>query len=482
MTDLLSRAYDPEEFRQQTHRLVDLLADHLQDSYNQELRDVLPWIEPDDRLGQWEKDLGSEFQFDRFWKETIDGTIHIHHPRYMGHQVCASIPIAGLGELVNGALNNGSAIYEMGPVSTAMERVVTDWLAKAIGYGDDSAGILTSGGSLGNLTALLAARQNQAGYDYWAEGNRDGFRPAVMVSDEAHYSVARAVQLMGWGERGVIRVPTDPMFRLDPKELAPCLQKAREEGLTVVAVVGNACSTSTGAYDPLNEMAAFCRANRIWFHVDGAHGGAAAITPKYRHLTSGIELADSVVIDFHKMMGISALTTALLFREGRRSYDSFNQKAVYILHEKERELWFNSAVRTLECTKNMMGIKVYSILRTYGPQLFIDYLTTCYDLGREFAGLISGEEDFELPYQPETNIVCFRWLGTGLPEGEHDRINAEIRQQIIESGLFYIVQTKIRGRNYLRTCIMNPFTSIREMKDLLELVRKTGRKLSGSDA
>jgi L-2,4-diaminobutyrate decarboxylase len=250
----------------------------------------------------------------------------------------------------------------------------------------------------------------------------------------------------------------------------------------VVAVVGNACSTSTGAYDPLVEIADFCRKNRIWFHVDGAHGGAAAITPKYRHLTRGIEMADSVVIDFHKMMGVSALTTAVLFRDGRRSYDPFNQKAVYILHEKERELWFNSAVRTLECTNNMMGIKVYSILRTYGPQVFIDYLTTCYDLGREFAGLISREEDFELPYQPNPNIVCFRWLGTGINDGERDRINAEIRRKIIESGLFYIVQTKIRGRNYLRTCIMNPFTTAQEMKDLLELVRDTGRELSGLNA
>ncbi|MDD3384957.1 MAG: aminotransferase class I/II-fold pyridoxal phosphate-dependent enzyme [Bacteroidales bacterium] len=481
MTDLLRKAYDPEEFRQQAHRLVDLIANHLKDSYNQKLTSVLPWKEPDERLEHWRNELETEFQFDEFWQDTIEETIHIHHPRYMGHQVCASIPIAGLSEMLNGALNNGSAIYEMGPVSTAMERVVTDWLAKAIGFDEDSAGILTSGGSLGNLTALLAARQSQAGYDLWQKGHQDGFHPALMVSAEAHYSVARAVQLMGWGEQGVIKVPTDNHFRLDPSQLDACLNQAREQGLSVIAVVGNACSTSTGTYDPLTEIAEFCRKNNLWFHVDGAHGGAAAITPKYQHLTRGIELADSVVIDFHKMLGISALTTAVLFREGHRSYDPFNQKAVYILHEKERELWFNSAVRTLECTKNMMGIKVYSILRTYGPQVFIDYLTTCYDLGKEFSTLISQSSDFELPYEPETNIVCFRWIDPSLPLEEIDRINADVRKTIIESGQFYIVQTKIMGRTYLRTCIMNPLTTRKEMEDLLHLVSSTAEKFSGKN-
>ncbi len=467
MTDLLRKAYDPEEFRDQAHRLVDLLADHLAASYKQEDKCVFPWLEPDLRLEKWQNELMTDFDFDRFWQDTIDETIHIHHPRYMGHQVCASLPLAGLGDLVNGTLNNGSAIYEMGPVSTAMERVVTDWLARAIGFGEGSAGILTSGGSLGNLTALLAARQNLAGYNYWAEGNHDGFRPAIMVSDEAHYSVARAVQLMGWGEQGVVRVPSDRFYRLDPTCLEPKLGEARHAGLTVIAVVGNACSTSTGAYDPLEAIAEFCLKNGLWFHVDGAHGGAAAITPKYRHLTKGIELADSVVIDFHKMMGISALTTAVLFRDGKKSYDTFNQKAVYILHEKERELWFNSAVRTLECTKNMMGIKVYSVLKTYGPDIFIDYLTTCYDLGKRFAEIIKETEGFELPFEPQTNIVCFRRVDPALTDAGNDRLNEHIRQKIIESGQFYIVQTSIEGRIYLRTVIMNPFTSEADMRGVL---------------
>jgi L-2,4-diaminobutyrate decarboxylase len=475
MTDLLRLAYDSDNFRDQAHRLVDLIADHLEASYNQSEKIVLPTLDPDQRLLKWQNELDRKFEFDSFWTDTINETIHIHHPKYLGHQVCASLPLAGLGDMLNGTLNNGSAIYEMGPVSTAMERVVIDWLSGAMGYGKEASGVLTSGGSLGNLTALLAARQHQSGYDHWTAGKNDGFHPAVMVSAESHYSVSRAVHIMGWGEQGIIKVPTNHLHQLDAGKLEEVYANAVKQGLTVLALVGNACSTSTGSYDPLEEMADFSEQKGIWLHIDGAHGGAAAITPKYRHLTKGIERADSIVIDFHKMLGISALTTAVLFRDGRRSYETFNQKAVYILNNEEREHWFNSAVRTMECTKNMMGVKVYSILRTYGPQVFIDYFTACYDLGLDFAAMISRTGDFELPYEPESNIVCYRYIQPGKTENELNLLNADIRRKITEAGKFYIVQTLINNKTYLRSALMNPFTAGTDLEELLDEIRMHGR-------
>ncbi|MFA6126931.1 MAG: aminotransferase class I/II-fold pyridoxal phosphate-dependent enzyme [Bacteroidales bacterium] len=475
MTDLLKKAYDPENFRDQAHRLVDLIADHLKASHSQTEKTVLPWLDPDQRLQKWQNELDQEFEFEPFWKSTIDETIHIHHPKYLGHQVCAAMPLSGLSEMLNGTLNNGSAIYEMGPVSTAMERVVVDWLSGAMGFSAQASGVLTSGGSLGNLTALLAARQHQSGYDHWTEGKSDGYYPAIMVSEESHYSVSRAVHIMGWGEKGVIKVPTNALHQIDAGRLEEIYEKAEKQGLKVVVLVGNACSTSTGAYDPLERMADFCEKKGIWFHVDGAHGGAAAITPKYRHLTRGIERADSVVIDFHKMLGISALTTAVLFKDGKRSYETFNQKAVYIMHNEERELWYNSAVRTLECTKNMMGVKVYAILRTYGPQIFIDYFTALYDLGKEFASIIKKTPDFELPYEPESNIVCYRYLGARLGETALNQLNAAIRKKLTKSGKFYIVQTQIDNKTYLRSALMNPFTTAKDLEELLEEIRRVGQ-------
>lgn len=470
MTDLLKQAYDPEEFRKSAHELVDILADHLNSCFSKEEEKVLPWKDPNDHFQFWQDYLdtgnGNESQKE-FWKRTVKGTIHIHHPNYMGHQCCPSVPMSGLGDLINGTLNNGTAIYEMGPVSSAMERVVIKWLCSSINYPEKAEGIFTSGGSLGNFTAILAARQANSGYDHWQEGKRDGHQPAIMVSAEAHYSVARSVQMLGWGEDAIIKIPTDEKHAMKAELLQEIWEKHTNNGQHIIAIIGNACTTSTGVYDPLDEIANFCEKQSIWFHVDGAHGGVAAISSKYKHLTKGISRADSIVIDFHKMMGVSALTTAVLFKNPDPSYATFEQKASYILNQTKEKEWYNSAQRTVECTKNMMGIKVYAILKQLGPEFFTDYLETCYDLGNTFANIIRKKANFELAHDPQTNIVVFRYIGSKSSNKKLSALNKYIRKRIVEEGKFYIVQTDISNSTYLRTVIMNPFTTNIELENLL---------------
>lgn len=469
MTELLKKAYDPESFRKNAHELVDILADHLAYSKTDDSR-VLPWQKPGDHYHEWKAYFeDGEFKENAaFWKKIVNQSIHIHDPKYMGHQVSVPALISGLAEMVNGLLNNGSAIYEMGPACNSMERVVIKWLTTAMGFGEQAEGFLTSGGSIGNLTALLAARQHQSDYNIWKEGSGGDFRPAVIVSKEAHYSVARSVQILGWGEDAIIHAPVDEDLALDANSLPQLYELAKQKGRQLIAVIGNACTTSTGSYDPLDRIADFCQFHHIWFHVDGAHGGAAAISPKYRHLAKGINRADSVVIDFHKMMGLSALTTALLFREPGPSYANFDQEASYILDRNNGYEWFNSAKRTVECTKNMMAVKAYSVLKQLGPQFFIDYLETCYDNGKLFAGLIRDHGSFELALEPKTNIVCFRYTDDSMDDDTLNRINLKARSKLVEDGRFYIVQTTIKNRTYLRTSLMNPFTGKKEMSGLLD--------------
>lgn len=478
MTDLLKKAYDPEEFRKSAHELVDILADHLSACLTKQEELVLPWKDPIDHYQYWQSHFDSVTEEpSEFWKRTVAATIHIHHPNYMGHQVSAVVPLSGLGDLINGSLNNGSAIYEMGPVSTAMERVVIKWLTKAMGFGDQAEGVLTSGGSIGNFTALLAARQAKSGYNHWDEGKRPDHHPAIMVSAEAHYSVARSIQMLGWGKEALIKVPTDENHAVQANLLEKIFQEEQSKGKHILAIVGNACTTSTGSYDPLEKLADFSEKHHLWFHVDGAHGAAAALSAKYKYLTRGIERADSVVIDFHKMMGVSALTTAVLFKNPGPSYSIFEQKASYILNQNKDPEWYNSAKRTIECTKNMMGIKVYAILKQLGPQFFIDYLETCYGLGASFAELIQASDDFELAHSPKTNIVVFRYIGKNLDPDSLDLLNWKIREQLVQEGRFYIVQTEIRQTRFLRTVFMNPFTTEVEMADLLNYIREIANKL-----
>jgi L-2,4-diaminobutyrate decarboxylase len=292
-----------------------------------------------------------------------------------------------------------------------------------------------------------------------------------MVSAEAHYSISRAVRIMGLGEQGIIKVPVNESLQLDVARLEETYALAKAHGIKVIALVGNACSTSTGTFDPLSEMADFALAHGLWFHVDGAHGGAAVLSENYRHLVNGIERADSLVIDFHKMMLTPALTTAVIFGNGKHSFETFAQKAEYLLAEKGQNKWYDGAARTLECTKKMMGVKVYAMLRFYGEQLFSDYITAAYDLGQLFAETIRLEKGFELAVQPDCNIICFRYIPNNFM-GDINNLTSLVRKKILADGRFYVVQTIVKGQTYIRVSLMNPFTTISDLKSMMDIVRK----------
>ncbi|MBC36060.1 MAG: pyridoxal-dependent decarboxylase [Bacteroidetes bacterium] len=465
--DLLKKAYDAEHFREEGHKLVDLIADYLSKCNNNPDFKVMPWMEPMDQYQDWKDYMHKDDDILSFYKKFLDHANHLHHPKYIGHQVVPPLPVAALSDLMATFSNNGMAIYEMGPASTAIERNVIEWLLDFVGWNGNSNGLITSGGSLGNLTALLAARQNFPEYDIWENGVKSEL--AVMVSAESHYSVERSIRIMGLGSESIIKLPVID-HRIDSNLLEDELVKAKENGKKVFALIGNACSTSTGTYDDIDALADFCNKHKIWFHIDGAHGGAAIISEKYKHLINGVQKADSVVIDFHKMMLTPALTTAVLFKDGNKSYESFSQKAAYLLDKKGEIKWYDGAGRTVECTKKAMGLKVYQMIKFYGRELFESYLDTTYDLAKEFAKYIEEIDDFELATQPDANIVCFR-VNNGQNEDELNAMNASIRAKLLKDGEFYIVQTNVDDKVYLRITIMNPFTTLDTLKELVEKIK-----------
>jgi L-2,4-diaminobutyrate decarboxylase len=405
----------------------------------------------------------------------IQQSLHLHHPRCLGHQVVPSVPLAILGDWLSDFLNNSMAVYEVGPVATAMEINVIAWLTEALGMSDQASGVLTSGGTVGNLTALLAARQNKAGFDAWEKGLDNEQPLAVMAAAECHYSISRAIKIMGLGEQGFITLPVNDRFQVSSEHLEETFRQGRKKGLKIIALVGSACSTGTGSYDPLAAMADFCQSHDLWFHVDGAHGAGAVLSEKYRDLVKGIARADSVVVDFHKMLLCPALTTAVVFKSAISADETFAQKAVYLLNKKSRDNPYDIATRTLECTKKMMALKIYLLLKVFGKTLFAEYITRTYDLARTFAQTIEDCQDFELACPPEANIVCFRLAPTGADTRSLDALNSGIRKRIIEQGTFYLVQTEINGQIYLRTTLMNPFTDINDCRQLLEKIRECAR-------
>jgi L-2,4-diaminobutyrate decarboxylase len=465
----LASAYDPERFRADGHQLVDRLADYLRGA-TARLGPVLPWVDPAEQLARFPDALPARpsTTLPELIDAVLAGSNHLHHPRYVGHQVTAPLPDAALLNLVTALLNNGTAVYEMGPISVPMERSALRWMARQAGLPGSADGVLTSGGSVGNLTALLAARQAGTGRDVWGRGSEGGPPLAVLASSEAHYSVRRAAQMMGLGEQGVVPVPVDAQFRIRPEALPEAARQAERGGRQVFAVVASAGTTATGMYDPLEAVADFCAERGLWFHVDGAHGASAVLSPRYAPLARGIARADSLVWDAHKMMLLPALVTAVLFRDGRHSYAPFAQRADYLLRQEAKDQWWDPGLRSLECTKRMMGVELYGVLAVHGTAFFSDYVTRMFDLGRRFAAMVRDAGDFELAVEPDCNIVCFRYLGAG---GELDRCQEGIRHALLRDGSFYLVQTRLRGQVYLRVTLMNPLTTEVDLDALLAAIR-----------
>lgn len=471
---VLQELYNSENFQDKSEQLLALVTKHLENSLSGNKQKTLTWNQPEKELAFWKDFLKNGNQED-FFSEILKRTTHTHNPKYVGHQVGVTAPITLLTGMLSNLLNNGMAVYEMGMSPNAIERIVTEKLCSTVGYGSDSGGFLTSGGTLANLTALLSARKAKVKQDVWNEGYTNPL--GIMVCEEAHYCVDRAAKIMGLGEKGIIKVPTTADFAMDIEKLEEYYQKSTAKGIQVFAIVGSAPSTATGAYDNLEAIQKFAERYNLWFHVDGAHGGAAIFSKKYKYLLKGAEKSDSMVIDGHKMLMMPTITTALLFKNKTHSNHTFSQKADYLLNETEEDEWYNSGRRTFECTKNMMCMHWFILLKLYGEKAFDVYVTRQYDLAKEFASTLKKNDDFELAVEPMSNILCFRYVMSGLSLTESNVLNQTIRQQLLEDGEFYLVQTKLNGIHYLRTTLMNPFTTIEHLKSLLEKVKVAAERL-----
>ena len=478
MNSILQNAFDSEIFRAQGHQLVDLLADYLAELQKPDTHHkVWDYIPPDDLFQQYKADYAKKSPTDAIdiFEKLILQATHLHHPRYMGHQTSTPLPIAALGELLSGFLDVGMGVYEQGNAGVVLEKLLIQILAEKMEMPISKAdGFLTSGGTLGNLTALLCARAVMIKDDVWENGY-DGKKYAFLVSEEAHYSVDRALRVMGQGKTGLVKVPANDLYQIDVTQLERCYEEAEANHIQIIGVVANACSTAVGAHDDINALADFCEAKKLWLHVDAAHGGGLLFSEKNRQLLNGIERADSVILDFHKMLLIPSLVTAVVFKNGDHSYQTFAQRADYLWSNSESREWYNLAKRTFELTKTTMSIRIYTVLKTYGEEIFREYIDRQYDLGKTFATLIHADGNFEMPVAiPESNIVCFRYLPEHHQEQSEEKIdelNLKLREQIIQDGTYFIVQTRVRGRVFLRVTLVNCFTSEKELLGLLEKVK-----------
>ncbi len=416
-----------------------------------------------------------------FVKTYLTHTNHLSHPHYMGHQVAVPHDLSGIPELIHGTINNPSSLYEMGPAGGTCEGFMINWMLAKVGWlagRDDydfhfspgkASGVLTHGGSVANLTALAAARAAIAP-DAWTEGNPNDL--VVIGAASAHYSIARALSILGLGKKAFYPVAVDKNEVLSMEDLPRVYAKVLADGKRVMCVVANACATSTGLFDPLDAMGDFCQKHQLWFHVDGAHGAAALAGPESKKYVKGIEKARSLIWDAHKMMRVPALCTAVLFKDFRDQAAAFQQKGSYVFHDTE-VVGMDSMPYTIECTKSALGTKLFWTFALEGEAKIGEFIDRNFQLTKEFHSLIEKEEDFTAPYFPQSNILCFRYEKFG----HEDDFQKLLRYTIINEKRFYLTSCEMNGKRYLRVVLLNPETRIDHLQALLAEIKQVAARL-----
>jgi L-2,4-diaminobutyrate decarboxylase len=405
-------------------------------------------------------------RFAAFLDSYLARSTRLHHPGELAHQVASPDVPAALADFIHGAINNPMAIYEMGAAGAAIELALLDWMLEKVGFSPAAgSGVLTHGGSLANLTALLAARARVAP-DAWERGTPPDL--AVLAPPSVHYSIRRAVAILGLGEQALIELEVDELERIRVERLPDALQRARAAGRRPMALAAASCATATGLYDDLQGIAAFCEHNGIWLHVDGAHGASALLSPRHRGLLDGVERADSLIWDAHKMLRTSGLCAAVLVRHGPDLAHAFHQKASYLFYGEDSGA--DLIERSIECTKATLGLKLFLNLAWRGERGLGDYVADQYDKTLRFHELIANRAGFECPYVPESNILCFR-------RGTDPRRQVAIRERLLTQGDFHLSSAEIGGERFLRLSVMAPATDEQTIERLLDAVEEADRVL-----
>jgi L-2,4-diaminobutyrate decarboxylase len=424
-------------------------------------------------------------------RDVVERGIRLHDPMYAGHQVCPPLPAAAFADLLVATLNQSQAVREMSPATTAVELGLVRWACRLVGWGDDAGGSFVSGGSAANLTALLAARATRFP-QAWSRGPAALAGAALVTGAQAHYSVARAAGILGLGADAVVAVATTPGGATDPAALAGTLAELEHAERPVLAVVATAGSTATGAYDDLEAIAALCRPRGIWLHVDGAHGASGLLSRRLRERLRGVEHADSLAWDPHKMMFQPLSTAMVLARRGADLERAFRQDAPYLFHAPDPAaddgaLPSDSGAWTLQCSRRADALRLWLALELHGTRAIGALIDHTVELAAALHRILAAAPDFRPLHEPECNILCFRYepaaaAGGGGEAGAGgevalDALQDRLRAAYNRSGAGWITVATVNGRRALRVTLINPRTREHHLRELVAGLRRVAGTL-----
>ncbi|CAN5694904.1 hypothetical protein BH18ACT11_BH18ACT11_16900 [soil metagenome] len=441
---------DPETMRRLGYRTVDMMVDRLsavadgpviRRAGRTEMEKLMSEPPPEE-AHDYEEILG------KLGSDVLPFASVTGHPRYFAFiPGCPTWP-ASLGDLIASVSNieNSSWLESAGP--SQLELVVLDWFKAWIGYPAEAEGVLVSGGSAANMTALACAREAMLG--------AMSEQVVAYVSDQAHSSMARAARVLGFRPEQVRVLPTDERFRMRPDALIGAMDADLRAGRRPLFVGASAGSTNTGAVDPLPELAEICQERGAWLHVDAAYGGFAALTGRGKRLLAGIELADSVTLDPHKWLYQPFECGCLLVRHGHYLREAFEITPDYLKDTEVLAREVNFADRGVQLSRMCRALKLWVSLKYFGVAAFREAIDRCLDLARVAQARIEASDKLELLVPATLGIVCFRRrFGDKDDEDELARLNAALVEGLTESDEGHISSTRLRGRYALRMCVLN---------------------------
>ena len=484
---------DPEEIRQLGYHSVDLMVDYFKNigmgpilttKTLKQMKDLL-----DEPLPQIEQNPRTVLNECR--DKIIANAIRIGNPRFLGWILASGTIIGAFADGIASTLNQNVAVSGAG-MATALELLVIDWIKEILDIDSNAAGILLSGGSMANLTALATARNVTADFDVETEGIQQDKNMVMYVSEEVHMSVPKAANILGIGINNIHRVKVDDAFRLDTNDLKAKIIEDKNHNMFPFCVVATAGTVNTGAIDPLESIADICQQYDLWFHVDAAYGGFAALSPHLKPLLNGITRADSVAIDPHKWLFIPFEAGCVLVKNPSHMIQTFSINAPYV-HMTNTTSIPNEDVDFsdygLQLSRQFRALKIWMSLKQYGIEKYKRLINQNIYLARYMAALVEESSDFGAASPVTLSVFCFRYFPEHLRQKYQEvdqlqeekieeylnRLNRVIAEEMRTDQRAVLSSTALGDKYVLRACIVNYRTTKQDIKDILTILRELGR-------
>jgi aromatic-L-amino-acid/L-tryptophan decarboxylase len=449
-------ALSREEMREFGYRVVDLLAEHfanVQDGPVGAKADpakLVPLFENDPpEAGRDPNELLAQLE-----RDVLPYNLHVDHPRFFAFVPGPNNFVSTMADALAAGFNIFNGTWLGGSAAAAVELGVVRWLSRICGFPAAAGGLFVSGGSMANLTGLVAARHSLL------QDRVEG--ATVYFSDQTHSSVERALRVIGFAPEQIRKLQSDDNFRLSIQSLRAAMAEDRGKGLRPFCVIANAGTTNTGAVDPLNELADLAAKEKLWFHIDGAFGAAAILSERGRALLPGLERADSISLDPHKWLFQSFECGCVLVRDAARLKAAFQIKPDYLrdVHRGLEE--FNPCDYGVQLTRSFRALKVWLSLQTFGVAAFRRAITRGFELAELAERELCGHKGWEILSPAQMATVCFRF-------GKSDELQTQLVDLMMKDGYALLTSTELRGRACLRLCTINPRTT---EEDIIETVKR----------